>query len=431
MADKLDAILKSYVAEGTTTKDKLLGASFVVFNKDGPLYQGSAGRTRAPPSSPPFTPPSITWLASMTKLLTTTCLLHFTTHNPHLLTLDQDLRPLIPELASNPILTGFVSAADAADAAASTSSGSGEGKAKKEGEPILIPNTSPLTLRHLLTHTSGFGVDVADPDLMRWSKWLGRTSHTGSCTVDGWLTPLKFAPGEGWYYGVGIDWAGVVLLRVSGRQVGEYFEEFIAGPLRLDSIGWRVGKVLGEEGKDGGEWVPRAERDEETGEIKEGGVEFPEVPEVESGGAGGYGSALGFGRVLQVLLRGLAGEEENEGVVLNQETVREMLRPQLTEVQKQWMRAIVWTYKSASEIPEGSAVDYGMGGLINMEDVEGRRRKGSIMWSGFCNSRWWLDPETGIGAALIVQLTPYGDETVFKMYDELERAVYAELVPQK
>lgn len=35
MADKLDAILKSYVAEGTATKDKLLGASFVVFNKDG------------------------------------------------------------------------------------------------------------------------------------------------------------------------------------------------------------------------------------------------------------------------------------------------------------------------------------------------------------------------------------------------------------
>lgn len=35
MAEKLDSILKSYVADGTATKDKLLGASFVVVGKDG------------------------------------------------------------------------------------------------------------------------------------------------------------------------------------------------------------------------------------------------------------------------------------------------------------------------------------------------------------------------------------------------------------
>jgi hypothetical protein len=35
MADKLDSILKSYIADGTATKDKLLGASFIVVGKDG------------------------------------------------------------------------------------------------------------------------------------------------------------------------------------------------------------------------------------------------------------------------------------------------------------------------------------------------------------------------------------------------------------
>jgi hypothetical protein len=41
----------------------------------------------------------------------------------------------------------------------------------------------------------------------------------------------------------------------------------------------------------------------------------------------------------------------------------------------------------------------------------------------------WIDPETGIGAALIVNVVPYGDPTVLKLYDELERAVYGELIP--
>jgi hypothetical protein len=40
-----------------------------------------------------------------------------------------------------------------------------------------------------------------------------------------------------------------------------------------------------------------------------------------------------------------------------------------------------------------------------------------------------MDPETGIGGVMIVNVLPYGDATVLKMYDELERAVYGELVP--
>jgi hypothetical protein len=45
MAEKLDSILKSYVADGTATKDKLLGASFIVVSKDGT------------PPPPPHNPP--------------------------------------------------------------------------------------------------------------------------------------------------------------------------------------------------------------------------------------------------------------------------------------------------------------------------------------------------------------------------------------
>ncbi|KAK4120646.1 beta-lactamase/transpeptidase-like protein [Parathielavia appendiculata] len=413
MAEKLNSILNNYVAEGTATKDKLPGAAFVVVNKDGPIYRGSAGRTRLSSDSPHFTPSSITWIASMTKLLTATTIMHLVEHRPDLVTLDTDLRPLVPELANLQIITGFK---------APESDGG-------EGEPILVPNTRPITLRHLLTHTSGFGVDIADPDLIRWSKYVGRKADQNSlsCTLEGWTTPLKFAPGDGWYYGSGPDWAGLVLERLTGKRLGEYMEEFLFRPLGVRDTGFFVNRLLPEGGKDREErYVPVAERDAESGEWREGTVPFPAEPPCESGGGGLYSSAVDYGKVMQMLLGALAGEESG---VVGGELVREMFSPQLVEKQRDWLRAIIWAYGSGAELPQGSPVDFGIGGLLNTADVEGKRRKGSVMWSGAGNARWWIDPETGIGAALFVNAAPYGDPTVLKMYDELERTVYGELLP--
>ncbi|KAK3293195.1 beta-lactamase/transpeptidase-like protein [Chaetomium fimeti] len=417
MAEKLDSILKSYVADGTATKDKLLGASFIVVGKDGPIYQGSAGRTRVDPSSPPFQTDSITWMASMTKLVTTACVMHLVSRG--LVTLDEDLRPRVPELAALPILKGFADSDNTADSDDKDSE-----KKSRDGAPLLEPNTSPVTLRHLLTHTAGLGINPGDPDLQRWAAWAGVADHVGSCTLAGWSTPLKFAPGAGWYYSTGTDWAGQVLERVAGVRLGEYLGGVLGGGLGMEDTGFFRERVVGEGKK--GRFVPIAERDAEGGGLTERAEMFPAEPQCESGGAGLYSSAADFGKVVQALLK---GGLDGEGI-MKREVVDEMFKPQLDETQRQWMRAILWAFGSGAELPEGMPVDYGIGGVINMEDVEGRRRKGSLMWSGMCNSRWWIDRETGIGAAMVVNVYPYNDPTALKMYDELERAVYAELVPK-
>jgi CubicO group peptidase (beta-lactamase class C family) len=307
----------------------------------------------------------------MTKLLTTTTLLHLVQHRPDLLTLDTDLRPLVPELGQLPIITGFTPDSDS--------------EKGKGGEPILVENTRPITLRHLLTHTSGLGVDIADPDLIRWSKAVGRKVDLHSCTVEGWTTPLKFAPGDGWYYGSGPDWAGQVLERVTGKKLGEYMQENVLKPLGVKDTGFFVERLLGGGWKEEGRYVPVSERDGETGELREGVVPFPVEPPYESGGGGLYSSLADYGRVMQAVLGALAGEE---GGVLDKEVAKEMFRPQLNEKQREWVRGIVWTYGSGAELPVGIAVDFGIGGLLNMEDVEGKRMKGSMMWSGACGSRW-------------------------------------------
>ncbi|KAL2258075.1 hypothetical protein VTK26DRAFT_8747 [Humicola hyalothermophila] len=406
MAERLDNILKKYVAEGTATKDKLLGAAFVVVNKDGILYQGSAGRTRLAADSPPFTPDSITWIASMTKLVTVTCIMQLVERG--LLALDADLRPLVPELAAAQILKGF----------------------RDSGEPILVDNPNPVTLRHLLTHTAGLGADVADPDLMRWSEWVGRTKTLVSCTREGFTTPLRFAPGEGWYYGTGTDWAGLVLEGAVGERLGRYMEREVWGKLGMRDTGFVLDKVLRGEGGEDKEarFVPISERDAETGELREGQPVFPADPEVESGGGGLYSSAGDYAKLVRALLRALAGEE-GEGVPVRKKTAEEMFRPQLDDTQRAWLKGILLRYKAAPEFPDDIKVDHGIGGAMNMEDIPGKRKKGSIKWTGMPNSHWWIDPQTGIGGILFVNVTPHNDPVVYKLYDELELALYGELLP--
>lgn len=146
--EKLNSILRAYTATDSDTTNKLLGASFVVINKDGTfatlrllnkhhctgnandplpgieiLYSGAAGRQGFDPNSAAWTPKTFTWLASVSKLITLICVMMLVESGKA--NLDDDLRPLIPELASMQILKGF----------------------DDDGKPKLEQNHSPITLR--------------------------------------------------------------------------------------------------------------------------------------------------------------------------------------------------------------------------------------------------------------------------------------------
>lgn len=89
----------------------------------GVLYEGAAGRIAPAAEAPKFTPGSHTWVASMTKLVTAVCAMQLVEKG--LIGLDDDVRPLIPQLAKAKILKGFVGA----------------------DIPYLEENTDPITLR--------------------------------------------------------------------------------------------------------------------------------------------------------------------------------------------------------------------------------------------------------------------------------------------
>ncbi|KAG5914268.1 hypothetical protein E4U53_004687, partial [Claviceps sorghi] len=190
--DGLDDILRRYTLDGEDTTGRLTGAAFVVTDKNETIYSGSAGRLDLDPRSGPWTDTTLTWAASLTKLATTVAVLQLVERGT--LGLDADARPLVPELRDAVILRGF----------------------DERGRPLCEPNARPITLRQLLTHTAGFGYEFTDPVLLRWARSVpGRDPSRMQWSRSEITTPLRFAPGDAWHYGVGVDWAALVLEAVT------------------------------------------------------------------------------------------------------------------------------------------------------------------------------------------------------------------------
>lgn len=104
------------------------------------------------------------------------------------------------------------------------------------GNLTLSPHKEKITLRHLITHTSGIGVDIFDPRLQAWR--ISRDEHPQAFSGDSkkaYTIPLLFEPGQGWAYGGGVEWAGILVERLNNVKLGEYMKAHIFEPLGMTS----------------------------------------------------------------------------------------------------------------------------------------------------------------------------------------------------
>lgn len=229
---------------------------------------------------------------------------------------------------------------------------------------------------------------------MRWANYIGRKHRDLQGTVEAWNTPLKFRPGQGWYYGSSIDWAGQVVEKLTGQTLGEYMTKNIFEPLGMESTGFRRDSLPQDS------LVPTAYRDAETGELASGDHYLPAEVKVESGGGGLYTTAADHAKLLQALLKSSSGE----GGLLRKETVDEMFKPQLTVVQRNWLKFLTDLFHDGMvpDFEPGMPLDHGLSGVINMENSVGKRGKGSLMWAGMCNGHWVSNswPDTGAPSRL-------------------------------
>ncbi|KAI0142433.1 beta-lactamase family protein [Hypoxylon sp. NC0597] len=340
---------------------------------------------------------SVMWLASCSKLMTSVAALQ-QVERGHI-GLDEDIGKVLPELNSLQVLTGF----------------------DEEGKPVFEERQSSITLRHLLTHTSGLTYPFISPQLQRLAKLRGPPPARPKTVVSEFSEPLTFQPGRGWFYGSSLDWAGKLVERLSGLNLEEYMRSNIWGPLNTRHISFfpdsdpemkarKIGMSLKDEN---GKLVPSS-----------GGIYYPyeDVDDI-FGGAAAWGSAESYLNILQSLCA-------NDGRLLSKEQVDEIFRPQLGPEAKHDMNSIIKNDDKLRRAAGNSfdmdhqVLDHGLGGEIGTRDEVGRRKAGTMSWGGLPNLIWWIDREAGLCGALFTNLVWGGDVRVNQLEGLFEKSVY-------
>ena len=199
----IDAILKARIDAGDAP-----GVVAMAATKDAVIYQGAFGvRAKGAPAA--MSSDTVFAIASMTKLLTSVAALQLVERGK--LSLDEPAARIDPTLENQQVLEGF-------DA---------------KGNPQLRPARKPITLRHLLTHTSGFSYQLWDANVLRYGK-IARSNPALP------RTPLMFDPDTRWAYGGSLDRVGRLVEIASGQTLDRYFRDNITGPLGMHDTAYAI-----------------------------------------------------------------------------------------------------------------------------------------------------------------------------------------------
>jgi CubicO group peptidase (beta-lactamase class C family) len=355
------------------------------------IYEGAFGkRDLGKPDA--MTLDSVFWIASMTKAVTTAGAMQLVEQGK--LQLDEPLGKLIPELASLKVLDGF----------------------DESGAPKLRPGTKPVTLRHLMTHTSGFCYDMWNADMSRYIEQAG-LPRVISCEKKALSLPLANEPGTRWEYGIGIDYVGQAVEAASGKRLDTYLRDNIFAPLGMKDTVFK----LGEEQR---KRVVGMHARQPDGSLAPMSFEMPQDPEFHMGGGGLYGTAHDYIRFIRMLL--------NKGTldgnrVLEPETIATMAQNHIGELNMGKMPAAIPQVTNDVDLYPEQDKKWGLSFMINTQRTAEGRSPGSLAWAGLANTYYWLDPSRNVGGVILTQLFPFADKKVLDLFSGFEHAVYEKL----
>jgi len=266
----------------------------------------------------------------------------------------------------------------------------------------------PITIRHLLTHTSGLSyrfMGLEPLSEMYTNAGISDGLAGENLSLQAFSSqlaemPLAHHPGEAWTYGLNSDVLGRLIEVVSGKPLAEFFAERLFEPLEMKDTHFEIPEEKLAR-------VPRVHRRTSQGflqrlpdgTIDDGPVRFSVNYPYDgklgllSGGAGLSSTAADYGRFLQMILNG----GELGGVrVLGRKTVELMTSNQTSHIDNPAFGASGFTLGFAYDA--GPAVSGNIGS------------PGNLSWGGFFNTLFWIDPEEQLTAILMTQHYPYGIE---------------------
>jgi methyl acetate hydrolase len=351
-------------------------------------YSGAFGKRDAE-SGVNVNSDSIFAIASMTKAITSTAAMQFVERGK--VKLDEPAAKYLPALSKLEVLDGFD---------------------KATGKPILRPAAKPVTLQHLLTHTSGFAYPTWDSNMMKYTQ---QTGAIPGGTVPAAPTPLMFEPGTRWQYGYSVDWAGRLVEALSGMTLEQYFQKNIFEPLGMKDTSY----ILPAEKFD--RLVSLYQR-QTDGSLKQNARTLPPRPQAFNGG-GGLNSTTGdYVRFMQMILR--RGRSPGKDQILQPKTVEMMASNHIGELRAGVLKTTQPERSSDMDLHPGATDKWGLGFLINTTPYDGGRSAGSLAWAGINNTYYWIDPKRGLCAVVMMQFLPFADAQAVGLLREFENAVY-------
>src|SRR5438309_2146610 len=190
----LDRVLRTAVEQR-----RVPGVVAMVATGDAVAYEGAFG----------YRKDAIFAIASMTKPVTSVAVMQLVEAGK--VKLDEPAATYLPELGAVQVL---------------------------EGGALRAPK-GPITVRQLLTHTSGFGYEFLNGDLHEYAAKGNLPSVMAG--GDGFMkAPLVFDPGTRWEYGINTDWLGKLVEKVSGQSLEAYFRKAIFAPLGMNDSFFNV-----------------------------------------------------------------------------------------------------------------------------------------------------------------------------------------------
>lgn len=372
--ERIAPVMQRHVDEG-----RISGAVFAIARNGKIAYQNSIGFADIEARTP-MREDTVFRIYSMTKPITSTAIMMLVEEGKVRLT--DPVAKYIPSIGDMKVYV------------------SGDGEEMELGEQAI-----PMTVHHLLTHTSGIPYGSPGPTPAHAAYMNLNVSTTASLAAFAEALsskPLVFQPGERWMYGLSTDVLGYVVEVASGQPFQDFVAERITGPLGMDQTAFVLAPEQAER-------FAKVYEDTDDGLVPSnnlGSGTYRIANRTPSGGGGMVSSAADYIRFAQMLLNGgVLGKER----LLSPRSVELMSRNHLSEKQR-----------------FAPGLGFGLGFAV-IEDPAQRKThlsEGSYSWAGAADTHFWIDPEKDLIAVALTQL--FSDRSPLR--DDMRTMTYQALV---
>lgn len=264
------------------------------------------------------------------------------------------------------------------------------------------PAETPITVRHLMTHTAGLTYGLFDPGPIGAAyrkhdvNFGDRSASLEAMTRRAASVPLLAEPGTRWVYSVATDVLGRYVEVVAGKPLGAVLEERVLAPLGMVDTAFGVSE----------EKAPRlAAMYEKTSSgtmkrVDEGGAasRWAGEPVMQSGGGGLVSTLPDYLRFTEMLRRnGALGEAR----LLGRKTVDLMM--------SNFLPGDIASIGQATfaEMPM-VGLGFGLGGSVLLDPARAQivGTPGEFAWGGVASTAFWIDREERLSVVFLTQLTP-------------------------